>query len=215
MSVKKVSNVSKMDCARGASLCRHNALRYYDDAKNLFESKSYGHSFLLGTYCLEELGKSFILLSLRDEIIPRSLHSIFWKIAFRDHTFKNMIATMALLGLYDLPHILSTVEVKQRTLEWALGLDKLRQRSQFVGYTQDWQSPLDSEFEGLAEKMLAILPIFLNLAPAPREERLRRIQETLSDPEKVRELEAILPTVLPALRRMGKRLRLPTKPSTT
>jgi len=60
-----------------------------------------------------------------------------------------------------------------------------------------------------------ILPIFPNIGPLPREERLRRIQEILSDLKKVRELEALSPTVLPALRNIGKKLGLFTKLSTS
>lgn len=201
-----MSNV-EVDLEKGASLCRQNALRYHEDARILFENESYGHSFLLGTLCLEELGKYFLLLSLKDALIPYSCH--LWKIIFGDHTFKNLYATMVLLGVRNPPEIFSVLELKQRSLESASHLVKFRQWSQYVDYAQGWRSPLDSEFETMAKEMLLLLPLFLNIEPPSKEEHLKHIQEVLSDPEKVRELEALSSTVLPAMRRALKRVRGP------
>jgi len=198
-----MSLLSNEEIEIGVRLCRRNAERYYEDAKILFENKSYGHSYMLGTLCLEELGKYFLLVSLKDGFFAQP--DYVWKTIFRDHTFKNLFATLVLLGVPNLPKHLSNFRMKLISVIGAIGVEKVRQWSQYVDYVRGWRSPFDKVFKKQAKNMLLALPIFLNIERVSREERLKRIQEALRDPKKIREIEALSSVIPPLMKRSLKR----------
>jgi AbiV family abortive infection protein len=208
--MKQRKQLSRKELQKGASLCRSNAKRYFADAKLLYAKKSYGHAFMLGTLCVEELGKSFILTSIKDGFLPQSEYYL--NSLFRDHTHKILYVTLVVLGAPNLPPLLSTRDVKMGSLQMALSLERLRQLSQYVNYDNVWLSPQDAEgrdcFKRLSKDLLLSLPIYLSIGPISKSEHLEYMRKIVNDPKKARELgemqSALLPFFTRSFKRFGK-----------
>lgn len=198
-----VRHLSAEELDRGASLCRRNAERYYKDAKILYERRSFGHSFMLGAFCIEELGKRFLLHSMKEGFIPQT--ELYLRAIFREHTYKTLYATMVLIGAPNLPPLISEITTKKQSLQLAMNLERLRQWSQYVDNPPAWTSPSDSFWKVMSKDMLLSLPIFLNIEPVPKREHLEHIKKMQADPTKLKELDELSPIVSPVFKKIYKK----------
>jgi AbiV family abortive infection protein len=161
--------LKKIDYNGQIDQCQRNAERFYADARILYEVKSYGHAVALCILGMEEIGKKFILNSVRAGRLPENtaLELV------RNHTWKLFELELGLFIAKDLDVIFQRLGVEpltlpEKTLRLLIsrGYHRLKQAALYVEPYKG-TSPLDPNFKRIAKTAIDALPVYLNLTLSP------------------------------------------------